>query len=94
MPDVKRDEFAPKLIRLTAASLQVPVRCCYSWRIQMMDARRSNVFSMDKSKITGVTLYPLIVPGLTKDLYGIRPTVSRAKSRAVAKADAVVEVGF
>ena len=66
LPDVKRDEFAPKLIRLTAASLQVPVRCCYAWRIRMLDAQRSNVFSIDKSKIAGVTLYPLLVPGLKK----------------------------
>ena len=86
-----RDEVIKKLCKCTKASMQVPVRCCYSWRLQMQDIRRVGGVGHDGCTCTSVKLYPIMVPGLARELPGVSPKLCRARVAPAAVGSAGTE---
>jgi len=82
LPSVDRVDVAPKLRRLTRQLLRVPIRLCV-WRTQAQDIRRNLMFNKPDTKPAGVTLLPLMVPGLKNQLDATHPNISKATCKVL-----------
>ena len=64
MPAVSKAMF--QTCRIVPASLKVPIKCCYAWRMRVRDKRQRHMVG-DDDVVTGVRVWPLLVPGIKCD---------------------------
>ena len=76
LPVVERKAFVAMCFRLSPASLQVPIRCCYQWRVRVTDKRQASMIGVDGRTVTGVKLWPLMVGDVKDCMVGVHPIVA------------------